>query len=258
MFPMTLHLTTALVDGSRRVLTRTGAVLFVLLLVLQTLLVTSLNTVLAAEIPSAAADVLGLTLPVSGPVAGAILAGTTLSNAVYFVVLSRAFARPLPELASFPAALYTRRMGRASLTMLVAGVVSFLAIMIGFALLFLPGLFLSACLLFVVFAVGVEDRGVLGALKRSWQLSKGNRLRLGVIVFLTGVGGALIGVVPGLFQLAGAAAAGDLATIGLNSVLFTFVYGIVADAYRQLTDDTADLGGGGTATTAGTDRTPEL
>jgi hypothetical protein len=61
-------------------------------------------------------------------------------------------------------------------------VVSFPAIMVGFALLFLPGLFLSACLLFVAFAVGAEDRGVIGALKRSWQLSKGNRLRLGVIV----------------------------------------------------------------------------
>jgi len=255
---MTLHLTTALVDGSRRVLTRTGAILLALLLVLQTLLVTSLNTLIAAEAPSAAADAIGVTLPVSGTVAGAIFAGTILSNAVYFVVLSRALARPLPQLASFPAALYTRRVGRASLTMLVAGFVSFLAIMVGFALLFLPGLFLSACLLFVVFAVGVEDRGVIGALTRSWRLSKGNRLRLVVIVFLTGVGGALVGVVPGLFQLAGATAAGDLATIGLNSVLFTFVYGIVADAYRQLTDDTAGFGGDGTATTAGTDRTPEL
>ena len=146
-------------------------------------------------------------------------------------------------------------MGRASLTMLVAGVVSFLAIMVGFALLFLPGLFLSACLLFVVFAVGVEDRGVIGALKRGWNLSNGNRLRLGVLVFLTGVGGALV---PGLSQLAGAAAAGDLATVGLNSVLFTFVHGIVAAAYRQLTADTAGVGGDGTATTAGTDGTPEL
>jgi len=255
---MTLQLTDAIADGSRRVVTRTGAILLVLLLVLQTLLVTSLNTLIAAEAPSATADVLGLTLPVSGTVAGAVFAGTTLLNAVYFVALSRAFARPLSQLSSFPAALYTRRIGRASLTMLVTGFVSFLAIMVGFALLFLPGLFLSACFVFVVFTVGVEDRGVIGALKRSWQLSKGNRLRLGVIVFLTGVAGALVGVVPGLFQLAGAAAIGDLATIGLNSVLFTFVYGIVADAYRQLTDGDGNRGGATTATPAETGHTPEL
>ena len=255
---MTLQLIRAFTDGLDRITTRTGGVLFVLLVVQQLLTVTSLNTVIAAQAPPAAADVIGLSLPIPATAAGAVFVGALLFSAVYFVVLSRGFARPLPELASFPTTLYTRRMGRASLTMLVAGVVSFLAIMVGFTLLFLPGLFLSACLLFVVFAVGVEDRGVIGALTRSWRLSKGNRLRLVVIVFLTGVGGALVGVVPGLFQLAGATAAGDLATIGLNSVLFTFVYGIVADAYRQLTDDTAGFGGDGTATTAGTDRTPEL
>jgi hypothetical protein len=255
---MTLHLTDAITDGSRRVFTRTGGILFVLLLVLQALLVTSLNTVIATEAPPAAADVIGLTLPISGTVAGAVFVATALSNAVYFVVLSRAFARPLSQLSSFPAELYTRRIGRASLTMLVSGFVTFLAIMIGFALLFLPGLFLSACLLFVIFAVGVEDRGVIGALKRSWRLSKGNRLRLVVIVFLTGVVGALVGAAQSLFQVAGAAALGDLAAIGLNSVLFTFVYGIVAAAYRQVADEDGDRGGADTATTAGTGHTPEL
>ncbi|AXG06346.1 hypothetical protein DU500_07845 [Haloplanus rubicundus] len=94
--------------------------------------------------------------------------------------------------------------------MLISGVLTFLAIMIGFALLFLPGLFLAACLLFVIFTVEVEDRGVIEALKRSWTLSKGNRLRLMVIVFLTGVIGAIVGAVPSLFQLAGATAMGDV------------------------------------------------
>lgn len=255
---MALHLTTAITNGSRRVATRTGVILLGLLLILQALLVTSLNTLIAAQVPSAATEVVGLTMPVSGPVAGAIFVGTTLANGVYFVVLARALARPLPELASFPAALYTRRIGRASLTMLVSGFISFLAIMIGFALLFLPGLFLSACLLFVIFAVGVEDRGVIGALKRSWQLSKGNRLRLGVIVVLSGVVGAIVGVVPSLFQLAGATAMGDVVTIALNSVLFMFIYGIVAAAYRQVAGTAGDHGGSNTATTTGTDPTPEL
>lgn len=254
---MTLHLTQALTDGSRRVLTRTGGILLLVLLVLQALVVTSLNTVVATAAPPAAADVIGLTLPISGTVAGAIFVVTALLNAVYFVVLSRAFARPLSALSSFPADLYTRRIGRASLTMLVSGFITFLAIMIGFVLLFLPGLFLSACFLFVIFTVGVEDRGVIGALKRSWTLSKGNRLRLVVIVFLTGVVGAIVGAAQSLFQVAGAAAIGDLVTIGLNSILFTFVYGIVAEAYRQLTDGEGDRGGTNTATT-GTGHTPEL
>jgi len=255
---MTLQLTAAITDGSKRVLTRTGGVLFVLLLAQQALLTTSINTVLAAEAPAAATDVVGLTLPVSGPVAGVVLAGATLFSAVYFVVLSRAFARPVPQLSSVPAELITRRIGRASLTMLVGGIVVSLAVTIGFLFLFVPGLFLAACFLFFIFAVGVEDRGVVGALKRSWSLSRGNRLRLGVIVLATGIGGSLVGVVPAVLQMAGAPALGDLATVLLNSTLFTFVYGIVAAAYLQLADGEDGLGGTSTSTTAGTGGTPEI
>ena len=255
---MALQLIDAITDGTRRMLTRTGGLLLVLLFAQQLLLVTSLNTLLAAELPPEAADVIGLTIPVSGTVAGALLLGTFLFSGVYFVVLSRAFARPLPQLASFPTELYTRRMGRATLTMLVGGIVVFLAIMIGFAFLFLPGLFLAACFLFFIFAVGVEDRGVLGALKRSWSLSKGNRLRLAVIVVFSGISGSLIGAVPALFQLAGASAIGDLASVLLNSILFTFIYGITASAYLQLAEDDGDLGGPNVATATSPGTSPEV
>src|SRR6056297_3339998 len=137
---MALQLIDAITDGTRRVLTRTGGVLLVLLLAQQLLLVTSINTLLAAEAPPAAANMVGLTIPVSGTVAGAILLGTFFFSGVYFVVLSRAFARPLPQLSSFPTELYTRRVGRATLSTLVGGIIVFVAVMIGFAFLFLPGL----------------------------------------------------------------------------------------------------------------------
>ena len=240
---MALQLIDAITDGTRRVLTRTGGVLLVLLLAQQLLLVTSINTLLAAEAPPAAADVIGLTIPVSGTVAGAILLGTLLFSGVYFVVLSRAFERPLSQLASFPTELYTRRIGRATLSTLVGGAVVFVAVMIGLAFLFLPGLFLAACFLFLIFAVGVEDRGVIGALRRSWSLSKGNRLRLFAIVLVSGVVGALVGVVPTLFQLAGASVLGDIASTLINSVLFLFVYGITASAYLQLARRDGGSGG---------------
>jgi hypothetical protein len=255
---MALQLIDAVTDGSRRVLTRTGGVLLLLLLAQQLLVVTSVNTLLAAEAPAAAGDTIGITIPLSGTVAGAVLLGTIALSAAYFVVLTRAFARPLPQLSTFPAALYTRRMGRATLTTLVGGVVVFVAVMIGFAFLFLPGLFLATCFLFFIFAVGVEDLGVLGALKRSWGLSKGNRIRLLAIVLLSGVVGALVGAVPVLFQLAGAAALGDVVSALLNSVLFTFVYGITASAYLQLADGEGGLGGSNTTPTATGGGTPEL
>jgi hypothetical protein len=255
---MALQLIDAITDGTRRVLTRTGGLLLVLLLTQQLLLVTSLNTLLAAELPPEAADVIGLTVPISGTAAGAILLGAFLFTAVYFVVLARAFARPLSQLSSFPTELYTRRIGRATLTMLVGGIVVFLTIMIGFVLFFLPGLFLAVCFLFFIFVVSVEDRGVVGALKRSWGLSKGNRLRLSVIVVISGISGSLIGAVPALFQLAGASAVGDLVSVLLNSILFTFIYGITASAYLQLTEDEGDLGGPNVTTATNSGTAPEV
>ena len=255
---MALQLTKALTDGLRRVVTPTGGVLFALLLAQQALLITSVNTLIEAQAPSEAATAVGLTLPVSSAVAGALLIGAILFSAVYFVVLSRAFARPIPQLSSFPAALYTRRIGRASLTMFVVGIVVSILVTIGFTLLFFPGLFLAACFLFVIFVVGVEDRGSIGALTRSWDLSRGNRLRLGVIVLVTGVGGTLVGIVPVVFQLAGAVVLGDLVTVVANSILFVFVYGIIAAAYRQLTADDGGLGGSNVPSTVNTNRTPEL
>ena len=255
---MALQLIDAITDGTRRVLTRTGGILLVLLLAQQLLLVTSLNTLLAAELPPEAADVIGLTVPISGTAAGAVLIGAFLFTTVYFVVLARALARPLSQLSSFPTELYTRRMGRATLTMLVGGIAVFLAIMIGFVLFFLPGLFLAVCFLFVIFAVGVEDRGVLGALKRSWSLSKGNRLRLAVIVIFSGISGSLVGAVPALFQLAGASAFGDLVSVLLNSILFTFIYGITASAYLQLSEGEGDLGGPNVTTATSSGTAPEV
>lgn len=240
---MALQLTDAVADGARRVFTLTGAVLFALFVAQQTLLVASLNTLVAAELPSAAADVVGLTLPVSTTAALAFATASALFGAVYLVVLSRAFARPRAELSSFPASLWTRRVGRASLTTLVSGVVVAVAVTLGLPFLLVPGLFLAACFAFVVFAVGVEDRGVVGALRRSWGLSRGNRLRLGAVVFAAGVGGLAVGVVSSVLQLAGAAALGDVTTALLNGVLFVFVYAVLAAAYRQLTDEDGGLGG---------------
>ena len=255
---MALQLIDAITDGTRRVLTRTGGLLLVLFVAQQLLFVTALNTLLAAELPPEAADVIGLTVPISGTVAGAVLLGTFVFSGLYFVVLSRAFARPLPQLSSFPRELYTRRVGRATLSMLVGSIVVFVAVMTGFVFLFLPGLFLAACFLFFIFTVGVEDRGVFGALKRSWSLSKGNRLRLVVIVLVSGIVGAFLGTVPTLFQLAGASALGDVVSVLLNSLLFIVIYGITATAYLQLADGEGGLGGPRSSPSTSTGPDPEV
>jgi len=253
---MSLQLTDAITDGSRRVLTPTGGILFALLFAQQVIIVTSLNTVFAAEVPSSVN--IGLTLPLSGTVAGAVFIGAGVFNAVYFVILARGFAQPLSNLSSFPRELYTRRIIPASLTMFISGIIVSILTLVGFAFLFFPGLFLATCFFFVIFTVGVEDQGVIQSLKRSWTLSRGHRIPLGVFVFAVGIGGNLIGLVPALFQLAGEAVLGDFATVFMNSVLFIFVYSIMASVYRQLVEDDSSSGGTNTTSTAGSGTVPEF
>lgn len=235
---MALQLTSVVTDGGRRALTRTGGILFVCLLVTQLLLVTSLNTLIAATAPAEISPQIGLTLPVSQTVAGGLLLGTYLVTIVYFVVAARALARPLTELSTFPSELYTRRMGRATLSMLLGSVLIAIAVLVGFAFLIVPGLVLAACFLCFIFTIGVEDRGAIAGLTRSWTLSRGHRLRLVALVVLVGIAGALVGVIPTLFDAAGAQLVADLLTILTNSLVFVPVYGMMAAAYLQLSSGT--------------------
>jgi hypothetical protein len=253
---MALQLGRTFSDGIGRILSRTGGLLFVLLLAIQLLLQTSINTVVVGLFPPGPAGeieaALGLTLPVSTSVAGVLFAGTVVLSSAYFVVLARALTRPTEALSTFPSELYTHRMGRATLSTLVGGFVVGISVVVGMTLFLLPGLFLSVCFLFFIFAVGVEDRGVIGALKRSWALSRGNRLKLGVIVVLAGIIGMIVGTAGTLLDLANSPVVGELISNTLGSVLFVVLYGVMASAYLQVRDGGSDgLGGTRTAKRAG-------
>ena len=90
------------------------------------------------------------------------------------------------------------------------------------------------------FAVGVEDRGIIGALKQSRGLSRENRLKLTALVIFAGVIGATSGIVGTIFDIAGAAIVGELIVNTINSILFIMLYGIIAAAYLQVQDDDSD------------------
>ncbi|MEF8842151.1 MAG: hypothetical protein V5A62_11080 [Haloarculaceae archaeon] len=248
---MTLQLGRMFGDGIGRVFTRTGGLLFVGLLAIQFLVQSSINTAVLGLFPPEATGelegMLGLTLPVSGTVAGVLLAAAFLLSSAYFVVLSRALTRPRDELSTFPSSLYTRRIGRATLSNLGGGVLVGFSVSIGLALLVLPGLFLAVCFLFFVFAVGVEDRRAIGALRRSWALSRGNRLKLAVVVIAAGVIGAVVGAVGAVFELAGTPLVAELLSNTIGSALFVLLYGVMAAAYLGVRDEESDGFGGSEA-----------
>lgn len=253
---MTIQLGRMITDGIRRVLTRTGGLLLITLIGIQLLVQSSINTVVVGLFPEGPATeievALGITLPVSSTVASVIFAGAVVLSAMYFVVLARALTRPLESLSTIPAELLTHRIGRATLSMLVGGFVVGLAVIIGSIFLVLPGIFLSVCFLFFIFAVGVEDRGIIGALKRSWALSRGNRLKLATIVVFAGVFGFVISIVGTIFDVAGTRVAGELIVNTFSSIVFVFLYGMMAAGYLQVRDgDTGNTGSSGTTEPAG-------
>lgn len=150
-----------------------------------------------------------------------------------FLVTARLLTRDLSALSSLPGNLFTRRIGRAFLSALVVSAVLVVVVPLGFALLFIPGLFLTVSLQFALFAVAVEDTGPIDALRRSWELASGNRWRLLALIILFGVLGGIGGAVGSLFAFV-SPLLGQLASLVINSVLVILMYGILADAFVQL------------------------
>jgi len=236
---MALQLSHAVSDGIRRTLTRTGGILFLGFLVLQLGIQTAVNSAVMGYLPPEAAAQFssnaGLTLPISGSV-GLVLFGVLIVlSSVYFVILSRTFAQPLSEVSTFPVTS-TQRLGRATVTAFVGGFIVGVVVLIGFVLLFVPGLFFAASFLFFIFAVAVEDRGLISSLKRSWGLARGSRLKLGVLVVVSGLFGGVIGAVSPLLDFAGVPVVADIVTVVLTTAFFLPYYAIIASAYLQLRD----------------------
>ncbi|WP_280586661.1 hypothetical protein [Halorubrum sp. Boch-26] len=257
---MALQLSHAVSDGIRRTLTRTGGILFVGFLVIQFGIQTAVNSAVLGYLPPEAAAQFGrnagLALPISGTAGLALFGALIILSSAYFVILSRTFAQPLSEMSTFPATA-TQRLGRATAIALVGGLIVSITVMIGFFLLFLPGLFFAASFLFFIFAVAVEDLGIIGSLKRSWGLARGSRLRLGVLVVVSALFGGVIGGVAPLLDLAGVPVAADVVTVVLTTVFFLPYYAIIASAYRQLGDERG-APGRSTPESVDTSQVPEL
>ncbi|WP_049905767.1 hypothetical protein [Halorubrum californiense] len=236
---MALQLSHAVSDGIRRTLTRTGGILFLGFLMIQFGIQTAVNSAVIGYLPPEAAAQFssnaGLSLPISGSVGLVLFGVLVVLSSAFLVVLSRTFSQPLSEASTFPATL-TQRLGRATATAFVGGLIVAVTVVIGSVFLFVPGLFFAASFLFFIFAVAVEDRGLLSSLKRSWGLARGSRLKLIVLVVVSGLFGGVIGAVSPVLDLAGAPVAADVATVVLTTIFFLPYYAIIASAYLQLRD----------------------
>jgi hypothetical protein len=174
---------------------------------------------LALDLPAAVSGVLSVLL---------MFAGIVLS-----IVAMRAFYRDIDDV---PTAEHTRRLPRTVLVTLVVSVLVSLAVMVGFVLLIVPGIFLAVSFAFATLVVAVEDAGVLEALKRSWALSSGNRIRLFVLGVILVVVSMLFSIIFTALELV-SPLAGDLAGAVVSALMGLFGIALLVGAYRQLAEE---------------------
>jgi hypothetical protein len=220
-----------------RMATRGGAILigaYVLFQLLTQVAVQSLfSAFLGGRLPSEMAGQvypLAVDLPVA--VSGAVSLLLVLAGTAFGVVGMRAFYR---DTSSFPTAGHTRRLGYAVVVALVVSIVVSVAVTIGFVFVLVPGIFLAVSLVFAVPLVAIEDAGVVEALKGSWSLARGNRIRLfllGVVVFVLG----LLVSVPFTVLSFVSPVASDVGSAVVTGVLGVFTLALLVGAYSQLTD----------------------
>ncbi len=226
--------------GSRRVLSVSGIAMLTLTLLSQVVLLGSVNTVFREQFPVDVQEevAFGVVFPVSSTVAAVLAAAAVVFGGAVYVVGSRALSRDVSELNTLPTGLFTRRLGRATLSSLVASTVVSVLVLMG-SVFVIPGLFFTVSFLFVTFAVGVEDARALPALRRSWTLAAGNRWKLLAIVLLLLVGNFLGSAVAAVFSLA-TPLIGQLTSLVFVSIFVVVAMGLVAEAFVQLRPDSSE------------------
>lgn len=242
---MSLQIGDAIGDGVRRALTYSGGVLMALMFAYVVTLMGATNTIFREYLPEEAAGSgqFALAFPIPAAAAGVLLLVALVFGFVVSIAMTRILTRDPAELSSVPPELFTRRIGRAVVSMLGASFVIQLAVGIGLVLLVVPGVFLAVSFLFAIYAIGVEDERAIDSLSRSWELASGNRWGLFALVVLVTVAAAVVDVLSVVFSFVDPLL-GQVADLTLLSVVSVVANGIFADAYVQLGGaDSGDSGG---------------
>lgn len=249
---MSVQISNAMNRGARRVVSTSGIVVAALALAYQFLFTGSVNTVLRAALPGSGGSETApglLTLPVSPTVAGPLAVVAVLVGIGTSLVGARLFARPTAELSSVPSAAFTRRALPAFLSIALVSLVVGVLVAVGFVVFVVPGLFLAVSLQFAIFVVAVEDAGPVAALSRSWSLASGNRWPLFGLLLVVGIVSTAATVGGSLFSVALVGSTGaQVVSLALNTLVLVFTYGVIADAYLQVRNDTPGTGGRQAAT----------
>ena len=235
---MALQIGRAISNGVRRSLTPVGIALMVLTALYVGLFTSSINTIVVNFLPPEVQQQsqIGLALPISSTVAAVLALAALLFGMVIYLGAARAFTREGTDSGTVSGSLFTRRIGRALVSAIGANIIVSIAMFIGFILLVIPGIFLMVSFAFVLFAIAVEDARAIESLRRSWDITRGNRWRLAALLLLIGVVTGLISSLGSVVSIVNPAV-GTVVSLLVTAPLAILSLSIVADAYLQLRDE---------------------
>jgi hypothetical protein len=128
---------------------------------------------------------------------------------------------------------------RRALPLLAVGLLCYVLLVLGTVLLVVPGVFLGCALAVALPAVVVERPGVLGALRRSFALTKGKRLAVlatVLVLMVVGIGVNLSAsfALPALTGAFSAPMVGTVLGFAVNAVFGSFLWVAPAVVYHDL------------------------
>jgi membrane-anchored glycerophosphoryl diester phosphodiesterase (GDPDase) len=126
----------------------------------------------------------------------------------------------------------------------VGGIAFGLVVFLGTLLLVVPGVVAYVGLLFMLQYVAAEDENFVTAMRRSWRLTKGSRIRvfllvlvlLGVVFVVTFLVNVVVGTALGVAFGAGTSGLVSLAVGTVNVVSTLYLLAVLSDAFVQLRD----------------------
>ena len=140
---------------------------------------------------------------------------------------------------SIPAEFYTRNIPHVLVNSVVGSLALSFVVFVGSILFVVPGIIAYVAFIFTLLYIAAEDQNFITAFRSSWNVTRGNRLRLfGLLVIvlagITVIPGVLSALTSAVFTATLGPALATLASGTLTLPFSLLLLGILAEAFAQL------------------------
>jgi hypothetical protein len=236
---VTLNIGSSIAGGLRRIVNRNGLLLILAYVVLGTVWQVAFYSAIVESLGQSAAPVAAtlpsIDLPLTVSVVSALVSLLLLQYLT--IVAIRTFVDG--HSSAIPSEYYTRNLVFVLVNSILGAIAFGVLVLVGSILLVIPGIVAYVAFIFSMFYVAAEDENFVAALRDSWSLTRGNWIRLFVLLLIVVVGISVVsGTLSALSRFAVGAVGGPALGILVSGVLalpFSILsLAILADAFTQL------------------------